>query len=62
MRYTVTIEEDDAGEAFIELPAEVINTLQINEGDVLNWEVKEDGSAVLTKPYLDEPIQQELFK
>lgn len=59
--YTVTIQEDENGEGFIELPPEILSSLQIDEGDLINWDVQEDGSIVLTKKYLDEPIQQDLF-
>lgn len=59
--YTVTIQEDENGEGFIELPPEVLSSLQIDEGDLINWDVQDDGSIVLTKKYLDEPIQQDLF-
>ena len=36
--YSATVQEDAEGNAFIELPAEILSQLDWNEGDDLVWE------------------------
>ena len=36
--YTATVQEDEEGNAFIELPPELLSQLDWNEGDDLVWE------------------------
>jgi bifunctional DNA-binding transcriptional regulator/antitoxin component of YhaV-PrlF toxin-antitoxin module len=46
--YILEIQEDDDGELFIVFPDEVIEDLNWQEGDILNWDVKGEG-IILTK-------------
>ena len=39
--YRTTVQEDDEGNAFIELPPELLNQLDWNEGDDLVWDETE---------------------
>jgi hypothetical protein len=47
--YTLEVKENEDGETFIELPIEIIESLELNEGDVMQWTDNEDGSFTLTK-------------
>jgi bifunctional DNA-binding transcriptional regulator/antitoxin component of YhaV-PrlF toxin-antitoxin module len=38
--YVLEVQEDDDGEAFIVLPDELIEHLGLQEGDILDWDVK----------------------
>lgn len=46
--YILEVQEDDDGELFIILPDEIIENLNWQEGDILNWDVKGEG-IILTK-------------
>jgi bifunctional DNA-binding transcriptional regulator/antitoxin component of YhaV-PrlF toxin-antitoxin module len=46
--YILEVQEDDNGDNYIILPDEVIEDLDWQEGDVLNWDVKGEG-IILTK-------------
>ena len=39
--YSTTVQEDAEGNAFIEIPAEVLTQLDWNEGDELEWDETE---------------------
>ena len=39
--YRTTVQEDDEGNAFIELPSELLKQLNWNEGDDLVWDETE---------------------
>ena len=59
--YTVTVQEDAEGNAFIELPPELLSQLDWNEGDDLVWdetEICDDGKfkgAVIFKMNENKP-------
>lgn len=63
MKYTVVIQEHpyDSGELVINFPEEMINSLEWEEGDVIEWFSNGDGSYTLKRAYRREPIQQDLF-
>ena len=47
---TFTVELIEDGEDLIlPLPQEVLDALDVKEGDTVNWSVQDDGTAVLTK-------------
>ena len=60
---TVTVEED-GDDVFIEIPQDILNTLNLSEGDIINWNLDDDGVVSITKEpeYLDEPVQLDLFE
>ena len=41
--YIVEVQENDQGELFIEFPDELIDELWLQEGDILNWDLKGEG-------------------
>jgi len=48
--WTVTPEEDpETGDMIITFPADLLDSVGWKEGDVLNWDVHEDGVVYLTK-------------
>lgn len=47
--YTVNVQENEQGELFIELPDEIIETMNCKEGDVIEWLDNKDGSYTLVK-------------
>lgn len=48
--WIVTIEEDPTtGELILPLPDEVLESLKVDVGDSLNWDVQKDGSIILSK-------------
>lgn len=49
-RWIVTIEEDPTtGDLLLPLPDQVVEELQLNDGDVLDWTVMDNGSVILQK-------------
>lgn len=61
-KYTIEVQEGDDGDSFIELPEELLKTLDLSEGDMIRWVPNEAGTEfTLEKVYLDEPIQLDLF-
>lgn len=61
-KYIVAVQEAEDGELFIELPEDVLETLDLAEGDMVRWTPQDDGSFILTKGYLKEPIQLDMFQ
>lgn len=45
----VTIQENENGEAFIEIPEEHLKELQWEEGDIVEWIDNKNGSWTLKK-------------
>ena len=45
MSYILEVQEDENGDAYITLPDEIIEELGWDEGDVLEWDVREIGRA-----------------
>jgi hypothetical protein len=43
MSYVVEVQETNDGDCFIELPLELTEELNWQEGDVLEWRLKENG-------------------
>lgn len=39
----------ETGDQFIELPDDIIKSLDLHEGDEVDWNIKEDGSILMTK-------------
>jgi hypothetical protein len=48
MKFELTIQEDMLGDLFIELPKEIIEELNLVEGDTILWTVEGD-RCILTK-------------
>ena len=48
-RYTLDVKYNEDGEAFIELPKEITDTLSLNVGDDVKWVDNNDGSFTLQK-------------
>ena len=49
-KYTTTVQQcDDTKDFFIEIPDEICKEFGWKEGDIINWDIKEDNSAILTK-------------
>jgi antitoxin component of MazEF toxin-antitoxin module len=46
--FTVELIED-GDDVILPLPQEVLSSLDLKEGDAVNWSVQEDGSVKLTK-------------
>lgn len=46
--YIIEVQEDESGELFIELPDDLIDVLDWEEGDILDWKIKGD-SVILSK-------------
>ena len=44
----IEVQENNSGDLFIEFPDELIDELGWQEGDILNWDLKDDG-IVLSK-------------
>ena len=42
----VVVKETDKGEAYIEIPQEMLEQLGWKEGDTLEWESKEDNNGL----------------
>lgn len=40
---------EDGEDLILPLPQEVLDSLGVKEGDIVNWSVQEDGSVFLTK-------------
>jgi len=52
MKFTIPVKEcyiDGESDLFIELPNELIEALDVSEGDEIEWISKEDGSYELRK-------------
>jgi bifunctional DNA-binding transcriptional regulator/antitoxin component of YhaV-PrlF toxin-antitoxin module len=48
--WTVTLEEDkETNELIFPFPEDLLTEMQWKEGDVLEWDVKDDGSIVISK-------------
>lgn len=41
--YIIEVQEADNGDLFIELPDDLIDTLGWQEGDILDWRIKDEG-------------------
>lgn len=48
-RYTVEVQEDETGEAFIQLPDDLLEEVNWKEGDVIDWHDNKDGSFTMSK-------------
>jgi bifunctional DNA-binding transcriptional regulator/antitoxin component of YhaV-PrlF toxin-antitoxin module len=48
MSYILELEEDENGDLFLTFPEEIIEELGWQEGDILNWDVQNEG-IVLTR-------------
>lgn len=46
--YIIEVQEDESGELFVELPDDLIDVLDWEEGDILDWKIKGD-SVILSK-------------
>ena len=52
--WTMTIEEDpETGDLMLPFSDEMLTSLGWNEGDVLTWTVKTNGSIILSKKEID---------
>jgi hypothetical protein len=51
--WTTRVEEDDDGELLITFPDELMQTMNWQEGDVIVWNIGEDGTISLTKKEQD---------
>ena len=40
---------DDPEGAILQFPEDMIEALEWKEGDTLNWDLRDDGTAILTK-------------
>lgn len=49
MKYIVTTQKLDNGDTYIELPDDVLEELEWQEGDVIEWVSADDGSYSLKK-------------
>lgn len=49
MSFTVSVQEDDNGELFIELPSELLAETGWKEGDTIEWVEGDNGSYTLIK-------------
>jgi len=47
--YTTKIQKDKNGDLFIELPKEILIEANLNEGDLVEWVLVEDGSFILNR-------------
>lgn len=54
--YIIEVLEDKFGELFIELPDDLIDVLDWEEGDVLDWKIKGD-SVILSKLNDSSPVE-----
>ena len=52
--WTLDVEENEDGEQYITLPQEIIEQLQLKEGDVMKWIDNKDGSWTLVKKELND--------
>jgi bifunctional DNA-binding transcriptional regulator/antitoxin component of YhaV-PrlF toxin-antitoxin module len=41
--YIIEVQEADNGDLFIEFPDDLIDTLGWQEGDILDWRIKDEG-------------------
>jgi len=58
MTYTVTVEEDPAtGDLILPIPDEIIKELGWKVGDTLIWDVRQDGSVVVSLKK-EEPVEK----
>lgn len=48
-QWTVTVQENEQGEQFIEFPDEIIKEIGWKEGDTIEWNDNHDGSFTLKK-------------
>lgn len=49
-RWTVSVEEDiETGEAFIELPQQLLDLQGWGEGTIIEWVPQDDGSFIIQK-------------
>jgi len=49
-RYVLDVQyNEETDEHFLQLPEELTQSLDWKEGDVLKWDVKEDGTIILSK-------------
>ena len=52
----VTLKEDpDTGDSYIEFPQDLLEQLGWHEGDLIDWEIRDDGRIVATKAKIDGP-------
>jgi len=50
MTFITTVQQDaNQEDYFIEIPDEICKEFGWKEGDIINWDIKEDNSATLTK-------------
>ena len=50
MIYSAIVQEDpETGEAIIELPKEILESMGFIEGDEIVWEINDDGSIIIKK-------------
>ena len=56
--YTCPIVEDDDGELCIEFNDEIMETLDLKIGDVLQWEPQANGSWILKKMVVGEENEE----
>lgn len=59
-RYVLDVKEDDNGEAFIELNDEIVQHMDVQEGDVVEWIDNHDGSFTLQKK-VEEPAVEKVW-
>ena len=56
-QWTLTPEEDpETGDLILTFPPELLEKVGWQEGDTLNWSVRDDGSVYLTKKEVDDNI------
>lgn len=49
MRMTLEVKENKDGEAYIELPPEILEVVGLKEGDTIKWIDNNDGSWSIVK-------------
>lgn len=57
-RYILEVEENESGDLFITFPEELIEAVGWEEGDLLNWDLR-NGGVVLTK--VNDPSEYEML-
>jgi len=47
--YTTTVFEDEDGEAYVEIPLDILNQMGWDEETLLDYHLHDDGSVILRK-------------
>ena len=57
----VVVKEYQGGDLFIEIPDDVLKTLDGKPGDMITWVLNDDGTVTLKRQYRKEPEQPDIF-